>query len=454
MRHSQLYLYLFTALLILSACTKKASPVESLPSFEELGLLTDEEMLTREDPAAPTENEAWGEWIGANAIPIRSLDAEASLDLEEMIPYLADKRIVQLGESGHGVREFSSVKVRLIKFLHQELGFNVIAFESSIYECFAAYRKIDYLNATELMQHSVFAVWHAWEVRELFAYIRSCRHTDNPLILSGFDIQPSAAAEYMIRPLFFQEVIAQLDSGYAEEVFALDSTFTSKMMSTSYIQNNNLSLLSQYQALVDFLDTHQSELANLYSDDPLVPLIARQTAWSMTQYIRQITASGQSRTMLRDKGMADNFAFLATNLYPGEKIIVWAHNFHIRHKNEVVKIYDGLRTMGSYVADQFGPDLYTIGLFMYRGQAALNDREIYDIEPARSGSLESIFYRARKKYCFIDLAGQSESEGNSWMFRNIYAKSWGLSDIKMVLRNQYSAILFIDTVHPPAYIEY
>ncbi len=31
--------------------------------------------------------------------------------------------------------------------------------------------------------------------------------------------------------------------------------------------------------------------------------------------------------------MANNLTFLANDMYPGRKIMVWAHNFHIRHDN-------------------------------------------------------------------------------------------------------------------------
>ena len=47
---------------------------------------------------------------------------------------------MQLGESGHGVREFNLAKVRLIRFLHEEMGFDVLAFESGLFECWQAER--------------------------------------------------------------------------------------------------------------------------------------------------------------------------------------------------------------------------------------------------------------------------------------------------------------------------
>jgi len=88
---------------------------------------------------------------------------------------------------------------------------------------------------------------------------------------------------------------------------------------------------------------------------------------------------------------------------------------------------------------------------MYRGKAAWNNRNIYDIEPAISGSLESIFYQARKKYCYVDMANEQRDSGNSWMFESICSKSWGTTDLQMILKDQYDGVLFIDTVNPPQY---
>jgi len=51
---------------------------------------------------------------------------------------LKDKRIVFLGENAHGVSEFTTMKARLIRYLHEELGFDVLAFESNVADAYAA----------------------------------------------------------------------------------------------------------------------------------------------------------------------------------------------------------------------------------------------------------------------------------------------------------------------------
>ena len=111
--------------------------------------------------AAQNGNSAWVSWARANHHPIaavESADGDSFEDLQFFKTVLRDRRIVQLGESGHGVAEFNHAKVRLIKFLHQQMGFDVIAFESGIFECFHADRTAAANTALVTMRNCIFGV--------------------------------------------------------------------------------------------------------------------------------------------------------------------------------------------------------------------------------------------------------------------------------------------------------
>ena len=149
--------------------------------------------------------------------------------------------------------------------------------------------------------------------------------------------------------------------------------------------------------------------------------------------------------------MGINLSRLADTIYPGKKIIVWVHNFHIRHNQEAVSATP-VKTMGAWVVEAFRPELYTIGLYMYRGSAAYNNRDIYNIPTPYPNSLEAICYRARCKFLFVDMLNEQLNPGNSRMFEEIFARGWGKYHYPMILRDQYDGILFIDTVHPPNYL--
>jgi len=147
-----------------------ASFKESRPTEEMSRLLTDAELALPGDSVAVPEDPDHAAWVRAHARPIRSLGAADFADLRFFAPLLAGKRIVQLGESAHGVAEFSMAKVRLIKYMHEELGYDVIAFESSTFECERAQRNVTALSPLELMRACIFGVWHSAETLPLFEY--------------------------------------------------------------------------------------------------------------------------------------------------------------------------------------------------------------------------------------------------------------------------------------------
>jgi erythromycin esterase len=454
--------FLVSIIVLIPACksVKEATPEPEVKPDEEITgrLMTDAELVNREDPNAASVNQEWVNWIKDNVIPLRSLTHTDFSDLQFLKALLAGRSIVQLGESGHGVREFNKIKVRLIKFLHQEMDFNVIAFESCIFNCFYA-NKYHNSNGVNLIRHSIYSVWETQEVLELFNYISEKQDSANPLILAGFDMKPSDYSTTKKRPEFLRTIINTIDSAYADEVYDYDTnivenvTLPDEDARAAFYIANEAEMKNFYGKLLTFFDENMTALLNNFPQDHLSVLVARRTLWSFIRNIDFQIALNQQKnyeyTLYRDSAMAENLAFLAEDIYPGKKIIVWAHNFHIRHRQEDI---NGLMTMGKWVAERFRSNLYTVGLYMYRGKAAWNNRTEYTITAALANSLEAIGYQARLKFFFLDMLNQIQVPGNSWMFTETNSKSWGSTDQKSVIRDQYDAIIFIDTVNAPDYL--
>jgi erythromycin esterase len=66
-------------------------------------------------------------------ISLEDKTSQNPYDLESLRELIADMRIVLLGEQTHGDGATFDAKVELIKFLHDELGFDIVAFESPLY---------------------------------------------------------------------------------------------------------------------------------------------------------------------------------------------------------------------------------------------------------------------------------------------------------------------------------
>ena len=73
-------------------------------------------------------------WIEQNAIRINAGAGEdwSARDSERLIAAIGDARIVLLGEPSHGAGTAFAAKVRLVKLLHERLGFDVLAWESGL----------------------------------------------------------------------------------------------------------------------------------------------------------------------------------------------------------------------------------------------------------------------------------------------------------------------------------
>lgn len=381
------------------------------------------------------------------AHPVRSLVSDDYSDLEFLRERLRGVRIVQLGESGHGMGEMALLKGRIVRFLHEELGFDVLALESDLYQCADADRDANHVEARFTLFGCAFGVWHTEEVLPLFEHLRASRATDRPLRLAGFDVQPIGTNKEH-RPAFLADLLERVEPELAR-AHAVDSTFLAKYAEGSgprraYLRANRDSLLATYGRF--------EEALGRLADDPAV-LVGRQTVRSIMAYIRQQTApDDRAYAEERNRGMAENVRFLAEELFPDRRIIVWAHNAHVRHASEAIpvslEIWPSVpaRDMGSWLREWYGEELFTVGFYAYRGAAADNSREVYEVPEATPAHLEYRLARAGYRVSFVDL------ERQRWAVREHTLRYNGRHDQRMVPTDQYDALVLIADVGPPAFL--
>lgn len=404
------------------------------------------------DPAAA--------WLRNQAYQLE-LDAEGFADLQFLRPLLQGKRIVQLGENAHGIREYNLIKSRLVRFLHQELGYDVLALESPVYQCHDANLTAGTATAVRTLIDCAYGTWHAREVVPLFEYMRATHQGERPLQLAGFDVQPIGINK-ADRPQFLARIAAGIDTAYANAVRQLDSTFLavyargSRERRTYFRSDDGQRMASDYDRLETFLANNRPALESRADGEaPSAVAIAQRTAASMAWYIRQQSApTTREYIERRDQGMAENLAFLLDTIYPNSKVIVWGHNYHLRHDNLSIPPDSAMfpdvaaRTMGSWIHERYGDSMYTVGLYAYRGTAADNGGELYEIPPAADGSLEALLHQAGADALFVDLSRAPRDPGTSWMDERITARYNGTTPLPMILRQQYDAIVFVDSVSP------
>lgn len=375
-------------------------------------------------------------WVQKNSYLIQSINSNDYSDLQFMESLLEGKRIVQLGEDDHWTSEQSSMKVRLIKYLHQELGYEVIAFESGLLDCYLTYQNIEDLNAKEAMERSIFRVWHTEAVLPLFEYIIETSSSSSPLILAGFDIQPSGV-KFGTSPMFYFDLLKDLDETYALDIQKLEELIVYPTNLGKYDNATNITLGNQdpiqtYDDLANFIDQNQVNLKRLHPNSPWLVTVAEQSAWSRARFIEEMQLFNIKQKIegmnVRDHSMALNVEFLLEELYPDKKIIIWAANPHI---TEEITVNDWVN-MGVYLADSYGEELYTIGLIGYR-------------PPDNSMSLESLLHLYGELYLFLDLSSQGGIRKST--FKPM------IQGHNLPVDVYYDALIFLDEITYPNYLK-
>ena len=454
-----------TSLIAFSGITSASAAVPAIKEQENYGMVQQ----------ARTSNETlqdWKKWVNDHAYSLASIQPEAISaqkipsskfeDLEMLKPLLHDKRIVFLGESSHGVAQFNLAKTRLIQFLHQEMGYNVLAFESGMGNVMNAQGKIDKQAALQTMKDAIFGVWWTKETLPLFEYAKTTQASEKPLVLAGFDIQQQGA---FMNGDWLQN--AQLAQQFSDAEKQLAEWSSSKDLKG--YQKEKTAIINVYKQVKAQVQTKEKELQKAYPNElHIMKLMERTLADRIRLADEYVELTIQSNIEIeqnkiesflktmewRDQAMMENLLWLAEEVYPTEKFIVWAHNDHIRKaQSEVMGSPYPVKLMGERLPDIYKKYSYVLGLYMTSGETANNMGESMAVLPPIKGSIEDIVSSNNKPYSFIDLRNRQNERGNSWMFEPRLTYSWGIMQESLVPRDQYDGILLIDKVNKPTYVK-
>lgn len=271
---------------------------------------------TPKDPDAPYVREEWKNWIKANHQRILSLDSENLEDLHFIDQFLIDKSIVLLGEVAHGIAEQNRIRVRLIKYLHQEHGFNVIAFESSLHDGYFTDKDVQKLDNIDVLKNALYPFWHTTDLVDLVDYMKQLYSSDNPIHLAGFDIH-STGIKNVNRPQFLKNITINIDSIFSENIFKMDRIIIQRRARREFVDNyvvqNYETLRVLYHELINII-TNNVDLLKQYFDEETI-LIVREIAISISKHILSLNVP--ISYIIRDKQMAETIKCIRGGSFPG-----------------------------------------------------------------------------------------------------------------------------------------
>ena len=395
--------------------------------------------------------------IANKAITIAStLAGRGFEDLQQLRSWVGDARVVALGESTHGSREFFQLKHRLLEFLVQEMGFSVFAIEANYAESLAIN---DYVltgvgSAREALEDLGYWTWNTEEVLDLINWMRSYNVDPNhhrKLQFYGFDMNnPRVSAQQAI------SYFATVDPEYADKL----KPSLVPLISKSPRENFRALATQDQQQLGRMIDEaisqfDQNRKTCSAKTDNKTWTLARQHLVILSQVIRLYSESPHFGFGDRDLFMAENLQWILETEPPGTRVVAWAHNSHISRDIE-----GGMNPMGSYMVRSMGDDYRAMALTFGRGsfQAKIDFQgggiKEHTVGLAPVGFLESAFTLGKQKLAILDLRKDLDHpELANWLRAPHPTRSIGarfsieqeaLSVQKIVVTRHFDAIAFID----------
>ncbi len=281
-------------------------------------------------------------------------------DLRVLDRAIKDKRVVLLGEFTHGSKEINLLKNRIIAYLHQKHGFNVLLVESGVGEVYSTNFLRDALSNRQMLNAGLTGPWRTLEYLELMDYLKE-RKT---LKVAGFDPQRSGRTFAGV----LKSAIGAIDQDKSlnAEVETRNLEIAAKFENRktpidAAIIADKEKLTADYQKIIRALDTNQKTLETAGWNPEKLKIIRRtiENRIEYLNYYQQFRTDNdfRKRFAARDRAMAENILWFADEVYRGEKIIVSAHNYHIAKDNEKESV------MGARLAEKFGKAAYAIGVF-------------------------------------------------------------------------------------------
>lgn len=405
------------------------------------------------------------DWLAASAIPIRTVDAsdEDFSDLEPLAALIGDARVVQLGEPSHNAGTCFAAKARLVKWLHQRLGFDVVVWESGFYDVTRTEAALAAgEDAVAAAQLSILRNWSACEeVRPLFEHAKQSHAGDRPLTMAGFDMTLTAPfAEFAVELRSF--VGGLRDAALREQAMAATDELVEAFGAiTAYVEarargavegeRSGLTGDAMREAMeawerdvgaplrprreaMDRLLPAMDRLTALLEDEAeafaaiagekrrsfMARMIANLGGRGADLYERQgidapeRTDGGVGAENRRDALNAENQRWLIEQGYPDRKLIIWAHNAHVMNAYYLGPDFktisldpadNAMKPHGVYLADWLGDDLYTIGFTAYEGEDGWAGLYSNPVSPASAGSIEARLRQLDLPFAFLDMRG-------------------------------------------------
>ncbi|MGD9689765.1 MAG: erythromycin esterase family protein [Phycisphaerales bacterium] len=423
-------------------------------------------------------------WLRDHAISVRTIDEPALdqpedfSDLEPLRAMIGSARVVGLGEQSHGDGATFKAKCRLVRFLHQQMGFDVLAWESGLFDC----RRVDELfaagvapadAATIAEQHGVFGIWaQSAQAKPVLEYAARTQKTDRRLIMAGFDNQYTSSASRRQHASWLDSFFTRLaDRGckLPEPVVSsgVDAVrwMAARLRETGAAPRGDPDRLAEsraaVRALITLIEDQRAYLAR--HEEPREIEFARLTLLNLLTFDRasretdrqNISNTPREVLQLRDQRMGENLVFLAREYFKGKRLIVWAASSHLlRNGGECTSLYGpenrggDFKPLGHFAAEGLGRDYFVITFSAHQGAIGRPWSAPTPIARSEPGDLEALMADAGLSLAIVPLNPAADDPEAAWLREPQVMRPMGYGRERAVWGRCFDALFFTRDMTP------
>ncbi len=421
------------------------------------------------DTTTPPPPRSVQTWLDTNSTTVRSIDF-ADRDFSDLAPLgaaIGEARIVMLGEQTRADGATMRAKARLVRYLHEALGFDVLVFESGVYEMHEAWDGIAAgRDASAALRDAVAASWRAAdELQPLFAYVGARARASRPLVVAGVDPRFTGPASTSAGARF----AADLEAFLATHASPLPSLpwwpafrALTERVSTQATASEPFSEAERvtYREGLQALRAETNRLVNVAPERDAAFWITAVLALEAASRIEWAERDGDSVAAagIRDSSMTESLVWLAQSRHPDRKLIVWTTSAH------------NLRSPLELFTVQGQPQDHDRAVFGALARVTLGEAAIYSLgflagsgaygplaPPATPAvrnlvrplpeSWDGLFLATGKPFAFLHLR-QPLTADNAWLYAPRIARALGYQQFLARWPNVYDGFFFTAEMTP------
>lgn len=152
---------------------------------------------------------------------------------------------------------------------------------------------------------------------------------------------------------------------------------------------------------------------------------------------------------LRDQFMFENIEWLR-NYYKGEKLIVWAHNYHIRKNRSLLLELLRIKTVDHLLAKKYADRVFSVGFYAGSGTCLTPYKDLHEITMINQYHLELLLKELNGHTFFLPTnIGAKRNAWNKQAWWLLETRLLGMAPLVLKPIKAYDAIFFIKCVKPP-----